>query len=271
MPTFDLIDRNGRNLGQVDAETGTQAALSEAARQFYGLGLDVRAVPAGSLSTWNAGEQLLEDAEARLAEAFGRLGLSDRATAHALVGRGTSPMDRARTSERLAESHVNVQGHVIDTTPLTPIRPTTTRRPQAPKEHTAPKQRGIYGWAGKPVAQVAAEVEIAGALIRAGYDPNDVAYQLGLPLRHTGKLPVTVQGGKPAAAVPAPEAEPAAASEAARLFRRDADERTTESGRTSGDSELVELRETERLEAALQRGFGLTDIEARHAGEGRRR
>jgi hypothetical protein len=44
--------------------------------------------------------------------------------------------------------------------------------------------------------------------VRAGYDPSEAAEKLGLPVvRHTGRLPVTVQ--KPEDQVPVPKADSA--------------------------------------------------------------
>ena len=254
----------------LDVPRGTDAgaALAEAAEDrlteaFRRLGLSES--EAGHALRGRRGDVLTEsreeDPDARLAEALGRLGLSEREAIAGAVGRDGTPMERHRRAEALTEAF----GDVGDKT-------------NASVGDNAPPGAGHWrrqgrGWsrgarvgtgaeraaaadrmaAAKPklLSQVATEAEIAGTLIRAGYDADAVATYLGLPVRHTGRLPVTVQ----APTTPKSSAEPVAAAEAARF----------DAGARSESVPLVE----DRIGAALGRAFSLTEAETKQAGKGR--
>lgn len=239
-----------------------EARLSEAFRRLgiSGGERDRRAVRGrrGDVLTEGATGIREEDADARLGEALGRgFGLSERESAQAVAGRDSSSTERARRVEALTEAGDGLRG---DRKPAgayfrgkrLPDGMTMTRVSRDATERSRRLgQIDVWGGQSQTLELQAKEAEIAGTLVRAGYDPNDVARALGIPVRHTGSPPVTVQANR----APTPtQPEQVAATEAARTW---------------GDSELVPLVEVGRLEAALTRGFGLSEAEARHAGKGR--
>lgn len=97
MPTFDYLDAQGRVYVQAIAESRLDALSSRWARdrRFHDVaeaGAGAGAAPASNV------EDLVEAAEARLAEAFERLGLTDREVAQAMRGRDLS-WERTRLSD----------------------------------------------------------------------------------------------------------------------------------------------------------------------------
>lgn len=91
MPTFNYVDVQGRRYAQVIAESRLAALGTREARdhRFF----DVREAGTGGRSARNGDEDLLLLAEARLQEAFERLGLTDREVAQAIRGRA-APWER---------------------------------------------------------------------------------------------------------------------------------------------------------------------------------
>lgn len=268
MPFFDLVDRDGRVIQQILAESRLEAQSSMAASLDRRI---VAAVPAG-VSARNDAPDLVAIAEARLAEAFSRLGLTDRQAEQAVLGRDASPLERARV-DRLREGLVAGQafrgdapqkkGINVDGRQIKGMEPGDSPAPTRSSPNR-PTSRTPDSWdMVTPILRREAQAqtaETAGALIRAGYDPNDVARALGLPLRHTGAPPVTVQAAEPPASVtPAPESTtPVAASEAARRADR------------GEDVELREVTSTEdRIGDAIGRAFCLSEAERGHASRGR--
>lgn len=267
MPRYTLIDYEGRTLEVLDAPTMVEAERRGRAHGHRSpLARPYR--PADDVDLGRStGEQLLEAAEDRLAEAFARLGLSDRQVGAAIAGREEQPLDRARRQgaarlrEAVAGSSGLGAGQALRGTPDRG-EPGAIATPRAPGVYTGDhkltpdevarheqvmRRRESGGWdltAGPRRREaLKQDAETAGALVRAGYDPADVARALGIPVRHSGAATVTVQAVSPAPAV--------------------------ESLHTRGD--LVPLVEAEdRLDAALGR-LGLTDAERRHAVNGRDR
>lgn len=269
MSRYQLIGYEGQDLGLAEAATMEAAERDARARGLRVMvATPFRPDRPASVSARNDAPDLVAIAEARLAEAFSRLGLSDRQAEQAVLGRDASPLERARV-DRLREGLVagqafrgdaphkqgiNVNGRQL--VGMVPGEPQVTGPVRRLKYRGSSGGWDIAGEVRRREAQ-AQTAETAGALVRAGYDPNDVARTLGLPLRHTGAPPVTVQATEPtapAAAAPAP----VAAAEAARRPDRGED---------------VELREVtsieDRIGDALGRAFGLTEAERDHASRGR--
>lgn len=289
---YTLFDLDDNILGVVNAPSYDAAvaspaalALSESARGGHVLARigTYSADPAATA----AADALIDEAHARLAEALGRLGLSDVAVGHAIAGRGETALERARR-DRLAEAGlglgsgqalrepppqtgVNINGRQMGRGMVAgePVRRHAAPRRATPSPGDSPSrgqwapdvdERGAgAGWdTVTPQLRRAARAEdasTAAALVGAGYDPTDVARALGIPIQAKASTPAPQL---PRRVPVAPE--PARPERVA----------TTESVRTWGDSEAVTLTETERLEAALGTAFGLSEAERRHAGEGRR-
>lgn len=250
---YTLFDRDNNIVGIVNAPNYDAAVASpEALRESARGGHVIARLGDFTADQSAAGDALIDAAKARLAEALGRLGLSEVAQGHAIAGRRETPLERARR-DRLAEAAGTIQDV------RRPGRHLAGRR-LADDEVATVVTKGDKpsgGWdtasARRAADLRAKDASTAAALVRAGYDPTDVARALGMPIK--AKEPATA---------PAPQRPPVAPDPAA-----PDPVTTTESVRTWGDSEAVTLRETERLEAALGAAFGLTEAGRRHAGRGR--